>query len=64
MTDMTSLQQKLSRSSEIDFWVLDAEDLSPNEWEFYNKRSLREEKKRVRRSAMGVRGLKFGRFLN
>ena len=56
MTDMTSLQSELLRKSEIDFRLLDEEDLSPDEWEYYNKRSLREEKKRVRRSAMGVSG--------
>jgi len=53
-TDMGDLKNQLMQRKEIDYKVLDERDLSPDEYEYYNKKKLKEEKRRVRRSATGV----------
>ncbi|XP_076819587.1 uncharacterized protein LOC143465242 isoform X4 [Clavelina lepadiformis] len=52
-TDMSDLQSQMSKSNEINFGLLDEEDLSPDEFEYYKERKLLKEKRRVRRSALG-----------
>lgn len=52
---MGDLKSQLMERTEIDYGVLDQRDLSPDEYEYYNKKKLKEEKRRVRRSALGVR---------
>ncbi|XP_078495959.1 uncharacterized protein LOC100175984 [Ciona intestinalis] len=52
-TDMSELQSQMMQSSDVDYSTLDQEDLSPEEHEYYNRRRLKQEKRRVRRSALG-----------
>ena len=52
---MSDLKNQKLKSSEINYATLDEEDLSPDEHEFYKKRSFKKEKRRVRRSALEVK---------
>ena len=54
-SDLDTLRELKTASSEIDFNVLDQKDLSPDELEYYAKLRKKKEKRRVRRSAMQVK---------
>ncbi|XP_077976290.1 polycystin family receptor for egg jelly-like isoform X1 [Styela clava] len=51
-TNMGDLKDQLLQPSELNFNTLDNVDLSPDEFEYYNRLKLKQEKKRVRRSAL------------
>lgn len=52
---MGSLKEQMMKPSDINFNTLDEVDQSPDEFEYFNKIKLKEEKRRVRRSALDVR---------
>ena len=53
-TDLSALKELKKQSSEVSFAVLDEKDQSPEELKYYGRLKKKQERRRVRRSALEV----------